>query len=147
MTVPRLPVLSVAVLSLTAFLGSLMLPQRAEAALMFCNRTKVTIEAALGYRENETWYSEGWWQIKPGLCVRTYSPPLTQRFYFYYARTLGPQPDGRGPLAWEGKYAFCIDNKAFHIKEDSNCEKRGHKTQGFHEIDIGQNVRDYTLNF
>ena len=47
----------------------------AYAAISFCNRTSVALEAALGYREadesgGETWVSEGWWRIEPGQCAR-----------------------------------------------------------------------------
>lgn len=120
----------------------------AHAALMLCNHTKAPIEAAVGYREDGTWTSEGWWQIQPGLCVRAYSRPLTERFYFYFARSLGKAPtDSRGTVIWQGKYAFCVDDKAFRVTGDGNCEQRHYRTQGFHEIDLGPNVRDYTLNF
>lgn len=120
----------------------------AQAALLYCNRTHVTIEAAFGHREQGVWISEGWWQIEPGQCARVLSKPLSQRFYFYFARALAaPKPDGQMPLVWSGKYSFCTDAKAFNIEGDSDCEVRGYKTQGFEEIDVGANKRDYTLTF
>lgn len=120
----------------------------AQAAFLFCNQTKTLIEAAFGYHEGPVWTSEGWWQIQPGQCARVFSKPLTQRFYFYYARTLAPAgTSGREPMVWSGKYAFCTGSKAFRAVGDSECESRGYRMQGFQEIDIGPNRRDYTLNF
>lgn len=119
----------------------------AQAAMVFCNRTDAPIEAALGYRESINWVSEGWWQIEPGQCARVFGKPLTQRFYFYYALSLSPPAPGKSPLSWTGKYAFCIDNKAFKVEGDGDCESRNYKTQGFQQVDIGAGARDYKLDF
>lgn len=120
----------------------------ARAAFLFCNHTQTPLEAAFGYREQIVWLSEGWWQIQPGQCARVFSRPLTQRFYFYFARVLTlPASDGKPPMTWGGKYRFCTDNKAFKIEGDSDCELRGYQEKGFQEVDIGPNKRDYTLTF
>lgn len=136
-------------LLLTSIL-SLMLcaPAPAQAAFLFCNQTKSVIEAAFGSREDGVWISEGWWQIQPGLCARVVNKPLTQRFYFYYARALTlPSKDGKSMLVWSGKYAFCIDSKAFRVEGDSQCEERGYRQQGFQDVDIGVRQKSYTLTF
>ncbi len=119
----------------------------AKAAMVFCNRTSGVIEAAVGYRETQDWISEGWWRIEPGQCARVFGKPLTQRFYFYYATSLTPPVKDKPPKTWAGKYEFCTDTKAFRIEGDENCETRNYHTQGFHEIDIGSNARDYSLDF
>ncbi len=121
----------------------------AQAAFLYCNRTQSPIEAAFGYREQVVWISEGWWQIQPGQCARVFSRPLTQRFYFYFARVLAPPGANNGapPMTWGGKFSFCTDSKAFKIEGDGQCEARGYQERGFQEIDIGPNQRDYTLNF
>jgi len=121
--------------------------RQAEAAMMFCNRTQDSIEAAFGYRESVEWTSEGWWRIEPGQCARVFGKPLTQRFYFYYATSLSPPVKDKSPLTWTGKYQLCTDTKAFRIEGDGGCESRNYHTQGFQEIDIGTLTRDYTLDF
>jgi uncharacterized membrane protein len=133
----------------TAMLGlACWTPLPAQAALLFCNHTQSPVEAAVGYREQEDWISEGWWQIQPGQCARVYGKPLVQRFYFYYAHVLAPpSKDGKAPLTWAGKYAFCVDTKAFRAEGDTDCESRGYQEKGFSEIDIGANKHDYTLTF
>jgi uncharacterized membrane protein len=119
----------------------------AQAAFLFCNKTEALIEAAFGYREEGIWVSEGWWQMQPGQCARVYNKSLGQRFYFYYAHELAPiGANGKRPLAWGGKYAFCADGKAFRIDGDGDCEAKGYRTQGFQEVDVG-GQRDYTLTF
>lgn len=131
---------------LTGFIAGLSSP--AEASFAFCNRTRSTLEAAFGYRDGTVWHSEGWWRLDPGQCSRVSSAPLTQRFYFYYAKALGPAERGEdGVRIWDGKYIFCIDQKAFKIEGDGRCEARGFKSQGFQEVDIGGRRRDYTLTF
>ncbi|MBV8061485.1 MAG: DUF1036 domain-containing protein [Alphaproteobacteria bacterium] len=128
-------------------------PHQAQAAMVFCNKTKEPIEAAIGYRDtvdddnHEDWFSEGWWRIEPGQCSRVYSDPLKQRFYFYYAAGLStPTPEHR-PFLWGGKYEFCTDTKAFRVQGDGNCDARGYKAKGFQQVDVGVNIRDYTLDF
>lgn len=129
-----------------------MMPHNAYAAMSFCNRSTVAIEAALGYREDtdsteEKWISEGWWRIEPGQCARVYGQPLTQRFYFYYARALAQTSKDAPPTVWSGKYIFCTDDKAFRAEGDTDCPARNFQSTGFQELDLGPNVRDYTLDF
>ena len=132
-------------LTLCLFFG---LPSAAQAAFLMCNETDYVIEAAFGHRDEGTWISEGWWQIQPGQCSRVVSKPLTQRFYFYHARALAsPSKNGKEPMVWAGKYAFCTDNKAFKVEGDGNCEARHYQTNGFQEVDVGVRQKDYTLTF
>ena len=125
----------------------LLVAPPANAALLFCNHTKAALEAAFGYREQVDWVSEGWWQIQPGQCARVFNKSLTQRFYFYYARSLAATSANHRAPVWDGKYAFCVDTKAFRATGDGNCEERNLRQQGFHEIDLGPNRHDYTLTF
>lgn len=136
----------------TLFVGILLVgtswSSRASAAFLFCNHTKSVIEAAFGHRDDGAWTSMGWWQLQPGQCARVYGKPLSQRFYFYYAQALSLQDkNGKAPLIWSGKYAFCTGSKAFRIQGDSDCERRGYQTKGFQEVDVGQYQKDYTLTF
>jgi uncharacterized membrane protein len=139
---------------LTMFLLVLVpvIPVPAHAAMVFCNHTQGVIEAALGYREQVEdqkidWVSEGWWRIEPGQCSRVYGKPLTQRFYYYYARSLAPATRDKASTTWNGKYQFCADTKAFRAEGDGACEEHGFQMKGFQEVDVGVNTRDYTLDF
>jgi hypothetical protein len=129
------------------------LPSPAKAALVFCNRTQAPLEAALAYRgevadDREDWISEGWWHIEPGQCSRVFGKALEQRFYFYYAMSLASPAHDHAPYIWSGdKYKFCIDTKAFRIIGDGQCDERSYQLKGFQQIDLGANVRDYTLDF
>ena len=115
--------------------------------MVFCNRTRGPVEAALGYRDPDGWVSEGWWKIEPGQCARVLGGVLNQRFYFYYARALSSPYRNRPPFTWSGKYQFCTDVKAFHIQGDGDCETKGYISREFQQIDLGGTVRDYTLDF
>ncbi len=141
------PVFLLAALALAAGLSS-----PAQAAMSFCNRTNVALEASLGYRSKtqkkaDDWVSEGWWRIEPGQCARVYSQPLTSRFYFYFAHAMEQTNKETPPTVWGGKYTFCTDTKAFRIEGADNCITRGYQTTGFQELDLGSTPRDYTLDF
>lgn len=139
---PRICALFIAVLGIAAVFS---LPT--QASMTFCNRTDGAIEAALGKRENDSWTSEGWWLIEPGHCSKVLGGPLTDRFYFYYATALVKPAADQNPFTWGGKYQFCTSNQPFKIEGDAECEDKGLITRGFQEVDIGLNVRDYTLDF
>ena len=138
---------------LVALLVTLGRGSEAVAAMRFCNTTEYPIEAAVAYRgqtqdEQDAWVSEGWWQIQPGQCARVYDKPLDQRFYFYYATSLMAVGPDKKPYLWSGeKYKFCTNTIAFRIEGDNNCEDRGYQAKGFLQVDVGQNTRDYTLDF
>jgi len=137
---------------LAFFLALAAFPHEARAAMSFCNRTSVAIEAALGYRgetqkKPDDWISEGWWRIEPGQCARVYTDPLTSRFYFYFAHAMAEATKGAQPTVWSGKFTFCTDTKAFRIEGADNCLTRGYMSRGFEELDIGAPQRDYTLDF
>ncbi len=140
------PLLLVSALAANSF------PAPAQAALSFCNRTSVALEAALGYRgetakKPDDWISEGWWRIEPGQCARVYTEPLTSRFYFYFAHAMA-QASKDAPLSvWSGKFTFCTDTKAFRVEGADNCVTRGYQSKGFEELDLGSPQRDYTLDF
>ena len=133
----------------------LLITNQAYAAMSFCNRTSGPVEAALGYRDDgddkqdqaQNWVSEGWWRIESGQCARVYGQPLSQRFYFYYARALTQTSKDAPPTVWSGKYIFCTDDKAFRITGDGDCPTRSYQSTGFQELDLGANTRDYTLDF
>ena len=127
-------------------------PSQSYAAMSFCNRSSVVLEAAMGYRDNsdnekESWISEGWWRIEPGQCARVYGQQLNQRFYFYYAHALAQTTKDVPPTVWSGKYIFCTDDKAFRVEGDTDCPARNYQSTGFQELDLGPNVKDYTLDF
>lgn len=131
---------------LLPFVG--VLPQPALASLLFCNQTTQAIETSVGYRQSGAWHADGWWQIQPGQCARVINGPLEQRHYFYYARALSlPGKDGAAPMTWGGKYAFCIDKKAFRIDGMEKCESRGYQPVGFQDVDVGPKQTNYTLTF
>lgn len=122
---------------------------QAHAAFTFCNNMGDPVEAAFGYRNKEGWVSEGWWTIQVGTCVKVYPHDLSERFYFYYARTLtssAPQGTAGKQQVWRGKYQFCVDPKPFRIEGDDACEARGHTSLGFDEVEVGKQ-RDFRVNF
>ena len=140
-------------MAVVAFLLLSAMPSHALAAMVFCNRTQLPLEAALGHREKhegeegDFWVSEGWWRIDPGQCSRVFGQPLKERFYFYHATALTSAAPDKKPFVWQGKYQFCVDNKAFKIEGDGDCEGRGYRVKGFQQIDLGPTAKDYTLDF
>ncbi|ABB57617.1 DUF1036 domain-containing protein [Synechococcus elongatus] len=131
---------SIAAVSTVAWLGFSSFAEPASAELVICNKTRKTVNLAVGYKEGESWRSRGWYSISPRGCETVVGGRLKLRYYYYYAENTDAS------LLWEGDYNFCIrDPEEFSILGDQNCERRGYLTQGFSEIDT-KNAKSFTLD-
>lgn len=124
-----------------AVLMAPLLPAVAQAGLEVCNQTNVNRWLAVGYMDdtNETWTSEGWWELEPGSCVTPIEGDLTRQHYYYRAEDPNEQFEG------DPDYTFCTVNDAFTIVGDQDCESRDYKTTAFLEVDTGAVETTYTL--
>ena len=46
----------------------LLAPQPAAADFRLCNNTTSRVGISLGYKENDGWSTEGWWNLPPRTC-------------------------------------------------------------------------------
>ncbi|MBO6813255.1 MAG: DUF1036 domain-containing protein [Rhizobiaceae bacterium] len=110
-----------------AFFGTV----EARADFRICNDTKSLVGAALGYREEGTWVSEGWFQLPPETCSSLIEGDLSSRFYYIYAE------DADNGGQWRGDVFLCTQEREFRIEGVQDCFKRGLVKTGFFEIDTG----------
>lgn len=121
------PVILAAAASVSATSG-------ARAELRLCNKTPVQIGIAIGYRDNEEWVSEGWWNIRAESCQVVVDGPLPSRYYYVYA--LDYEEGG----AWGGTAFMCTADKEFTIEGTADCIARGFERRGFVEVDTGDKL-------
>lgn len=121
------------VLTLATVLGAGMFLSIAPAKADFriCNDTKSLVGAALGYRVDGKWISEGWFQIPAETCNALIEGDLSSRFYYIYAE------DSERGGQWRGDVFMCTNDREFKINGVEDCFKRGHVKTGFFEIDTG----------
>lgn len=110
-------------MSLAAFTPS------ASASLDVCNESQSRVGIALGYYSQDNWVSEGWWHIDGGDCAPVINSDLTARYYYLFAIDF----DAGG--GWSGLSTLCVAPGEFTISGRLDCERRGHHTAGFMEID------------
>jgi uncharacterized membrane protein len=115
-------------LALTAGLLPLSV-QSASADFRLCNRTQSRVGVAVGYKENDTWTSEGWWNIASNSCETLLRGDLVARFYYLYAVDY----DQGGE--WTGRAFMCTRDKEFTIRGTQDCLARGFDRTGFLEVD------------
>ena len=104
----------------------------ARADLRLCNQTANRIGVAIGYKDQQTWTTEGWWNVAGNACETILAGPLQSRFYYVYAVDY----DQGGE--WGGRAVMCTRDKMFTIQGIEDCVARGFSRTGFFEIDTGE---------
>lgn len=108
------------------------------ADLKLCNSTSSRVGVAIGYRSQDGWATEGWWNIASQTCETLLKGAVPSRFIYVHALDY----DRGGE--WAGNNFMCTDDKSFAIQGVQNCQKRGYKRTGFFEVDTG-NSQEWTI--
>jgi uncharacterized membrane protein len=119
--------------------GWLVAASPAYADLRLCNKTDNTVSVAIGYKGDDGWRTEGWWNIEGAKCGTLLNGALSSRFYYFYA------VDARNGGAWSGKAFMCTRRKMFTITGVEDCVARGYERTGFFEVDTGDQ-RNWTVH-
>jgi uncharacterized membrane protein len=125
---PAGTVILVALLSL----GHGLAADPAAADFRLCNNTNSRIGVAIGYKDNEGWATEGWWNLPARNCDTLLRGSLAARFYYIYAVDY----DHGGE--WSGQAFMCTREKEFTIRGTGDCLARGFDRTGFFEVDTGE---------
>jgi uncharacterized membrane protein len=110
----------------------------ASADFRLCNNTGGKVGIALGYKDNDGWITEGWWNLGPRSCETLLRGNLVARYYYVYAIDY----DRGGE--WSGKAFMCSREKEFTIRGTEDCLARGFDRTGFFEVDTGEQ-RSWTV--
>src|SRR5437667_1515501 len=60
-------------------------PAPAAADFRLCNNTTSRVGIAVGFKENEGWTTEGWWNLPARSCETLLRGVLVARYYYIYA--------------------------------------------------------------
>jgi uncharacterized membrane protein len=104
----------------------------AAADFRLCNNTSSRVGIALGYKDNEGWVTEGWWNVSSRSCETLLRGTLVARYYYIYAIDY----DRGGE--WSGQAFMCSRDKEFTIKGTEDCLARGFDRTGYFEVDTGE---------
>jgi uncharacterized membrane protein len=115
-----------------ALLAAVASPVPAAADFRLCNATPARIGVAVGYKDGDTWVSEGWWNVQAQSCETLMRGPLAARFYYVYAVDY----DQGGE--WSGKAYMCTRDREFTIRGLQDCLARGFNRTGFFEVDTAE---------
>jgi len=119
-------------LLLATGLGGLVLAMSAGTAaadFRICNTTPGRIGIAVGYKDDNGWATEGWWNVGPNSCETVLRGELASRYYYVYAIDY----DHGGE--WAGEAFMCTQDQMFTIRGIDGCDDRGYQRTGFFEID------------
>ena len=118
--------------TVVAFLLLMASSHTALADFRLCNNTGSRVGIALGYKDNQGWMTEGWWNVAPRTCETLLRGALVARYYYVYAVDY----DRGGE--WSGHAFMCSREKEFTIRGINNCLARGYDRTGFFEVDTGE---------
>jgi uncharacterized membrane protein len=104
----------------------------AAADFRLCNNTGNRVGVAVGYKDNDGWTTEGWWNIASRSCETLLRGALVARFYYIYAVDY----DRGGE--WSGQAFMCTRDKEFTVRGTEDCLARGFDRTGFFEVDTGE---------
>ncbi len=121
-----------------AFLVLVASALAAQAGLTICNETDSRKSVAIAYAADDSWTSEGWWNIDSGECSLVLSGDLSNRYYYYRATSGGEQFN-------KDDVEFCTEPTVFEISGDISCAMGGYDSSPFEKIDTGQTAREFTL--
>lgn len=127
---PRLRAIQVALGLSHAALAAWTSPALADFRL--CNNTGSRVGVAVGYKDGDTWSTEGWWNLSSRTCETILRGSLGSRFYYVYAVDY----DRGGE--WSGKSFMCTRDKEFTVRGIDDCLARGYDRTGFFEVDTGE---------
>lgn len=108
------------------------------ADLRLCNATSSRIGVAIGYRDEQGWSTEGWWNISSQSCETLLRGGWPSRYIYVHAIDY----DRGGE--WSGTHWMCTQDRAFWIRDVKDCPRRGLKRTGFFEVDTGE-AKDWTI--
>jgi uncharacterized membrane protein len=123
---------------IAALAGVCMFANPAAADFRLCNNTGSRVGIAVGYKDNDGWTTEGWWNLSPRSCETLLRGTLVARFYYIYA--LDYERGGE----WSGQAFMCTRDKEFTIRGTENCLARGYERTGFFEVDTAEQ-RSWTV--
>ena len=123
--------IAVSLVAITA-VGASFAATPAAADFRLCNNTNSRIGVALGYKDNDGWATEGWWNLPARNCDTLLRGSLAARFYYIYAVDY----DRGGE--WSGQAFMCTREKEFTIRGTGDCLARGFDRTGFFEVDTGE---------
>jgi uncharacterized membrane protein len=121
------------------------------AGFAWCNETRNTVMAAVGFEDQGNVVTRGWYRVAPGKCLR---PDLTgkPRRLYSFGEAVGPdnqplrdsaRPAGQGgapavsPTAsWGGSTILCTRNSKFELSDHRDCGSNGLTATGFATVDI-----------
>ena len=103
----------------------MLISDQARADFRLCNNTSGRVGVAVGYKENEGWSTEGWWNLAARSCETVLRGSLVARFYYIYAIDY----DRGGE--WSGQAFMCTRDKEFTIRGTDDCLARGYDRTGF----------------
>lgn len=113
-------------------------PRPAAADLKICNATSSRVGVSVGYPDSRGWATEGWWNIASQTCETLLRGTLTSRYYYIHAVDY----DRGGE--WAGANFMCTADKAFTIRGEQDCQRRGYRRTGFFMVDTND-AKDWTI--
>ena len=113
------------------------------AGFAWCNETRNTVLAAVGFEDQGNVITRGWYRVAPSKCLR---PDLTgkPRRLYSFGEAVGadnqplPRPTGQTAptVSWGGSTILCTRNSKFELTDHKDCGSNGLTATGFATVEM-----------
>ena len=120
--------------------------KHSEIGLTVCNQTEANSWISIGYREDGSWQSRGWWSLEPAGCIRPWSKDLIGAEMHLYAQQDGADNKIRvlkNPV--DSVNNFCVAEGKFSALGREFCIDQGYVTANFRPIPVEESGLKITL--
>ncbi len=123
------------VLLFSLFATTIIGASHAAAKYSLCNTTSYTLSAAIGYVDDDSLATRGWWRLRPGQCKVVLTEQTNPGPYFVYAEAI---PGHTGPLrTWSGDKQLCVENSGFfNLRNQEVCRNNPSMRRNFFDVEI-----------
>ena len=103
----------------------------------YCNKTGEDVWSAIGFPgDGDSYVSQGWWQLRPGQCVKVIKGELMHDHYYVFG-VVGGGEDAPERILAGGDKELCVNDVIFNTTDDATCADQDLNAAMFKRVEIG----------
>lgn len=110
----------------------------AKLGFFYCNKASDEVWSAIAYPgADDSYLTEGWWQLDPGQCIKVLKGELEHDHYYVYGVLGSGDEASPDRVLVGGEKALCINDVIFETDDKTSCADQDLETAMFKRVEIG----------